>query len=132
MPAYIVRLVPQINGSYEHEWYEAAAMMLRRVMETLIIELYSRRGWARDVQDADTNEFFALKALIDKLTGDARLNMQRRTIEGLKKVKELGDAAAHDFRIRIRKSDLDRIQSAVRLTCERLVFTIGETSPTST
>ena len=129
MPAYIIRLVPQINGSYEHEWYEGTAMVLRRLMETLIIELYSRRGWSRDVQDPDTNEFVPLKALIDKLNGDARLHMQRRTIDGLKKVKEVGDTAAHDFRIMIRKSDLDKIQSAVRLTCERLIFTIGESAP---
>ena len=131
MPPYIVRLVPQINGSYEHEWYEGAAMVLRRLMETLIIELYSRRGWSQDVQDPGTNEFVPLKALIGKLNGDARLHMQRRTIDGLNKVKEVGDTAAHDFRIRIRKSDLDKIQSAVRLTCERLIFTIGESAPTA-
>jgi hypothetical protein len=130
MPAYITRLVPQVNGAYECEWYEAAAMVLRRIMETLIIELYTRRGWTQDVQDPDTNEFLMLKPLINKLNGDARLRMQRRTIEGLEMVKLLGDAAAHDFRIRIRKPDLDRIQSAVRLTCERLVFTIGESAPT--
>ena len=131
MPHYIVRLVPQINGAYEHEWYEAAAMILRRLVETLIIELYSRRGWTIEVQDPATKEYLLLQALIDKINGDPRLHMQRRTIEGLKKVKELGDTAAHDFKIRIRKSDLDRIQSAVRLSIERLIFTIGETAPTS-
>ena len=131
MPPYIVRLVPQINGTYDQEWYEGTAMVLRRLVETLIIELYTRRGWSRDVQDPDTNEFLQLKSLIDKLNGDARLRMQRRTIDGLTKVKEVGDTAAHDFRIRIRKSDLDRIQSAVRLTCERLIFTIGESAPTA-
>jgi hypothetical protein len=130
MPEYITRLIPQVNGAYEREWYEAAAMVLRRVMETLIIELYTRRGWTQDVQDPSTNEFLMLKALINQLNGDARLHMQKRIIEGLSKVKELGDTAAHDFRVRIRKSDLDRIQSAVRLTCERLVFTIGESAPT--
>jgi len=132
MPPYILRLVPQINGAYENEWYEAAAMVLRRLVEALIIELYSRRGWMSEVQDPDTREFLLLKALIGKLNGDARLHMQRRTIEGLNKVKDLGDTAAHDFKIRIRKSDLDGIQSSVRLVLERLIFTIGETSPTST
>ncbi len=130
MPDYITRLVPQLNGAYDYEWYEGAAIMLRRIMETLIIELYTRRGWQQDVQDSASNEFLMLKGLIDRLNGDARLRMQRRTIDGLSKVKELGDTAAHDFRIRIRKSDLDRIQSSVRFTCERLVFTIGESAPT--
>ncbi len=97
-------------------------MVLRRLMETLIIELYSRRGWSQDVQDPGTNEFMPLKALIDKLNADGRLHMQRRTIDGLNKVKEVVDTAAHDFRIKIRKSDLDKIQSAVRLTCDRLIL----------
>lgn len=131
MPDYISRLVPQINGTYANEWYEASAMVLRRLAETLVIELYTRRGWQKDVQDPSTNEFLMLKGLIDKLTGDGRLSVQRRTIDGLKKVKELGDTASHDFRIRIRKSHLDNIQSQVQLTCERLVFTIGESAPTA-
>lgn len=131
MPPYIVRLVPQINGTYDNEWFEGTAMVLRRLMETLIIELYTRRGWHKEVQDHGTNEFLQFKSLIDKLNGDARLGMQKRTIDGLKSVKEVGDTAAHDFRIRIRKSDLDKIQSAVRLTCERLIFTIGESAPTT-
>ena len=130
MPAYVTRLVPQINGTYENGWYEGTAMVLRRLTETLIIELYTRRGWKQDVQDHTNNEFLMLKGLIDKLNGDARLRTPSRTIDGLNRVKELGDVAAHDFRIRISKSDLDRIQSAVRLTCERLVFTIGESAPT--
>lgn len=130
MPPYVTRLVPQINGTYQGEWFEATAMLLRRLMETLIIELYTRRGWVQDVQDPGTNEYHMLKALIGKLNADPRLHMQRRTIDGLSKVKELGDTAAHDFKIWIRKSDLDRIQSPVRLTCERLVFTIGESAPT--
>jgi len=129
MPPYITRLVPQINGTYEYAWYEGSSMVLRRLVETLIIELYTRRGWKQDVQDPTSNEFLMLKGLIDKLNGDARLRMPKRTIDGLNKVKELGDVAAHDFKIRITKSDLDRIQSAMRLTCERLVFTIGESAP---
>jgi hypothetical protein len=129
MPPYITRLVPQINGTYAYGWYEGSSMVLRRLVETLIIELYARRGWKQDVQDPTSNEFLMLKGLIDKLNGDARLRMPKRTIEGLNKVKELGDVAAHDFKIRITKSDLDRIQSAMRLTCERLVFTIGESAP---
>jgi hypothetical protein len=129
MPEYITRLVPQLNGCFDYQWNEACAMILRRIMETLIVELFTRRGFEKDVQDASTHEFLMLKGLIDKLNGDARLNIQKRTVEGLNKVKELGDTAAHDFRIRIRRSDLERIQTSVRLTCERLVFKIKETAP---
>ena len=41
------------------------------------------------------------------------------------------NSAAPDFRVRIRESGLDSIQSSVWLTCERLIFTIGESAPQS-
>jgi hypothetical protein len=131
MPVYISRLLPQLNGAYNNEWFEAAAMILRRFVETLIIELYTRRGCQPEIQDSVTNEYFMLKALIDKLNGDPRFGMQSRVIAGLKAIKELGDMAAHDFRIRIRKTDLDRIQSSARVAIERLIFVIGASAPTS-
>ena len=120
MPEYIQRLVPQINGAYDKEWYEASAMVLRRLVETLIIELYSRRGWTSEVQDPYTREFQLLKTLIDKINGDKRLHMQRRTIEGLNKVKELGDTAAHDFDQN--QEDRSRPNSVGRSPCHRETY----------
>ncbi|MEJ2223653.1 MAG: hypothetical protein P8X49_00785 [Syntrophobacterales bacterium] len=36
---YIERIVFQINGSYEKGWFDACAVMMRRLLETLFIEL---------------------------------------------------------------------------------------------
>ena len=41
---YIVNIVYQINGTYEYGWYDACAVMLRRLMESLIIEAYIDKG----------------------------------------------------------------------------------------
>lgn len=131
MPTYISRLLPQLNGAFDNGWYEATAMILRRLVETLIIELYTRRSCQSEIQDKTTNEYLMLKALIDKLNGDPRFGMQSRVITGLKAVKDLGDIAAHDFKIRIRKTDLDRIQTSTRVAIERLIFVIGTSAPTS-
>lgn len=129
MPEYITRLLPQLNGAFDFEWHESCAMLLRRLAETLVIELYVRRGWEVDVRDPASNEFLMLKSLIQKLNGDSRLHIERRTIDGLERIKDLGNTAAHDFRIRIRRSDLNRLQTAARLSFERLVFKINETAP---
>ena len=37
---YIERVVYQINGSYEKGWFDACAVMMRRLLETLIIEVF--------------------------------------------------------------------------------------------
>ena len=39
-PGNFVRVVDQINGAYERGWYDACAVMLRRLLEMLIIEAY--------------------------------------------------------------------------------------------
>jgi hypothetical protein len=130
MPHYIERLVPQVNGTFENDWYEASAMILRKFVEILIIELYVRRGAHADIVEPTTNEYLMLKPLIDKLTGDPRFGIPARVIAGLKNVKELGDIAAHDFKIRVRKSDLEKIQNSTRVAIERLIFVVGSSAPT--
>ena len=35
---YIERVVAQINGTYENGWYDGCAVMIRRLLETLIVK----------------------------------------------------------------------------------------------
>ena len=37
---YIERVVAQINGTYENGWYDGCAVMMRRLLETLIATVY--------------------------------------------------------------------------------------------
>ena len=37
---YIERVVAQINGTYENGWYDGCAVMIRRLLETLIATVY--------------------------------------------------------------------------------------------
>jgi hypothetical protein len=53
--AYIERVVSQINGSYDHGFYDCCAVMCRRLVETLIIEVYESRARARDIKATDDN-----------------------------------------------------------------------------
>ena len=77
----------------------------------------------------DDGDFFTLNALINKICGDQRVGLEGRAHTGLKELKNLGDIAAHDFRVKIRKFDLEKIRSDVRFTCERLLFKITGTGP---
>lgn len=121
-PDFMMRLIPQINGCWEKEYYEACAMVVRRLVETVIIYLYAQRGWLSEVRDPTTKDFFTLKALVNKVCGDPRVALERRIQDGLKELKELGDIATHDFRVRIRRSDLENLRLQLRVTCERLLF----------
>src|ERR1700730_10367293 len=50
---YIERVSNQINGAYENGWYDACAVMLRRLIETLIIESFEHHKIAGKIQNAN-------------------------------------------------------------------------------
>jgi hypothetical protein len=54
-----------INGAYENGWYDACAVMLRRLVETLIIETFEHHNIAHKIQNA-SGDFLFLRDLIDK------------------------------------------------------------------
>ncbi len=124
-PSYIVRILPQINGCWERKWYEACAVMIRRLVETLISHLYDRRGWAAELRDPKTQERYGLRRMVDKVCGDARLGLDRRAHDDLKRLKDLGDVSAHDFRIAVKRGDLEAVRDPLRFTTERLMFESG-------
>ena len=128
MPDYITRLVPQANGCWERGWYEGCALVLRRLVETLIIELYHQRGWIADIRDAD-GTFSKLQTLVDKVCGDGRIGLGKNPKRGLSEIKKFGDVAAHDHRVKVRKSDLEPQRTNLRLACERLVFITSKKGP---
>jgi hypothetical protein len=129
-PDYIVRIVPQINGCWQRKWFEACAVMIRRLVETLICHLYERRGWKAELLDPKTKERYGLRRMVDKICGDARFGLERRAADDLKRLVDLGDVSAHDFRITVKPGDLENLREALRLTAERLLFESNVSSAT--
>ena len=61
---YIERVCHQINGSYENGWYDACAVMMRRLIETLIIEAFEHHKLDNKIKNASTGDFFFLRILL--------------------------------------------------------------------
>src|ERR1700757_3116845 len=62
---YIEKIANQINGAYENGWYDACAVMLRRLTETLIIETFEHHGVADQIKGAN-GDYMYLRDLITK------------------------------------------------------------------
>ena len=60
---YLEKVVNQINGCYEKGWFDACAVMIRRLIETLIIECFEKHKIAAKIQGAD-GDFLYLSDLI--------------------------------------------------------------------
>src|SRR5262249_17054893 len=105
---YIEKVVVQANGCYEHGWYDACSVMVRRLVETLIIELYEAKGKEAEIKNT-AGDFFMLSALVDGTLADKAWNLSRETKRALPELKSVGDRSAHSRRFFARKQDVDKI-----------------------
>jgi hypothetical protein len=122
---YLERVVIQANGSYEHKWYDACSVMIRRIVETLIIELYEAKGRASDVKDARNGEYLMLSGLISTILKDAAWHLGRETKGALPEVKTLGDRSAHNRYYLATKQDIDRVIPGLRIIADELLSLSG-------
>jgi hypothetical protein len=68
---YVEKIVVQINGTYEHGWFDACAVMIRRLIETLIIELYEKHGIADRIKNPN-GDFLQLGDLVTKMLAETQ------------------------------------------------------------
>jgi hypothetical protein len=120
---YIESVCRQLNGCFRSAYYDAASVMLRRLMETLISEAYEHLAREGEIQDGDGN-YFMLKQLVERASGKpphAGLKLGRDAKKNLDDVKALGDRSAHNRRFTAHAPDLANIQSGVRTTAQELI-----------
>jgi hypothetical protein len=120
---YIESVCKQLNGCFRAAYYDAASVMLRRLMETLIIEAYEYLKRENEIKDGDGN-YFMLKHLVDRANGrppHVGLNLGRDAKKNLEDVKALGDKSAHNRRFVAHAPDLVNIQTGVRTAAQELI-----------
>jgi hypothetical protein len=121
---YIENVVRQINASYDVGLYDCCAVMCRRLLETLIIEVYEHLGRAADIKGND-GHFFMFADLLRTISRDTAFNISRNPQRGLEDFKKLGDLSAHNRRFNAHKSDIDQIKSGLRISSEELLHLAG-------
>lgn len=99
--------------------------MMRRLMETLIIECFEKHEIAHKIKDPKTGEFFFLRDLIDTLLNEPTWNLGRNTKGALPKLKSVGDQSAHSRRFVAHREDIDKISNEFRVVCQELLFVAG-------
>ncbi|GES46553.1 hypothetical protein FBZ98_101544 [Rhizobium sp. ERR 922] len=121
---YIERIANQVNGAYENGWYDAAAVMLRRLMETLIIEVFEKYSIADRIKNP-AGDFFFLRDLITSTLNETAWNLSRNTKQALPKLKDVGDKSAHSRRYLAHRTDLDQLLPDIRMVVQELLFLAG-------
>jgi len=117
---YIEKTVFQINASYDSGLFDCCAVMCRRLLETLIIELYESVDRQADIKASDNN-FLMFADLLSILEQNQSFNLSRNGLQGLRDFKKLGDLSAHNRRFNARREDVDRIRDGIRVASEELL-----------
>jgi hypothetical protein len=118
--AYLERVVYQINAAYDTHLFDCCAVMCRRLVESLIIEVYDRAGRADEIRGSD-RQFLQLNGLLSYFENDMSFSTGRNALQGLRDFKKLGDLSAHNRRFNARKDDIDRVRDGLRIAVEELV-----------
>jgi hypothetical protein len=121
---YLEKTANQINGCYEHGWFDACAVMIRRLVETLIIEAFEHNGIAHKIQDSAGN-FVGLQDLISRTLCEQKWNLARGTKKGLPKLKSVGDLSAHSRRYVAHRQDIEKVIDDLRVVVQEMVFLAG-------
>lgn len=121
---YIEKVANQANGCYENGWYDACAVLVRRLIETLVIEAYEKHSIASKIKNTN-GEFFYLRDLIGHCLGEPAWNLTRNCKQALPKLKDIGDKSAHSRRYIAQRGDIDPMLADIRLVVQEFLYLAG-------
>ena len=120
---YLEKIGFQMCACYEAGLYDASLVMMRKLLETLIIECFERYNIENEIKDNNGN-FFYLSDLIPKFINSNKWNVSRNLSSYIKEVKKYGDLSAHNRRFFAHKSDFDKFKFELRQTVQEIVLLI--------
>ena len=120
---YLEAVCAQVNGCYSHGFYDACAVMARRLVETLLIECFEATNAAALIQDGKA-DFLPLDKIISVFLTQPNWNASRDTkkaLTSLPRLKAIGDRSAHNRRYIAGKEDIDKAALDLRVVIQELV-----------
>jgi len=120
---YIEKIANQVNGCYEKGWFDACAVMIRRLLETLIIEVFESKGLESNIKK--DGDYFYLRDMINVLLQEPLFNLGRNTKKALPKLKDIGDKSAHSRRFIAIRQDIDELKTDLRVVIQELLIISG-------
>lgn len=120
---YIEKVTNQANGCYQKGWYDAAAVMVRRLLETLIIEAFEHHEIAHKIKKGD--DFLFLRDLISATLAETTWNLSRNTRQALPRLKDIGDKSAHSRYYNAVRDDLAPLLLDIRMCVQELTHHAG-------
>lgn len=123
--SYIVAIANQINGAYANGWYDACAVMIRRFIETLLIETFEEHKVAQNIKLPSTGDYMFLRDMIAVTLNETAWSPSRTLKAALPKLKDVGDKSAHNRYFIAKRGDIQPLIGDIRTVVEELLLQSG-------
>jgi hypothetical protein len=121
---YSRRTLLQANGCYTNRWFDASSVMIRKLVESLIIDVYEHGGKQTEITDKD-GSYFMLSGLVMAIANQTHWSLQRETKQSLPALKKIGDRAAHNRRYEATRQDIDSLLTGLRSVADDFAHLAG-------
>lgn len=121
---YLDKLIKQINHSYINNCYDAAAVLMRRMFEVLLVLSYQNLGIDNEIKDASGNGYLMLEAIVNNAKNNQTLKLSRIKKE-FDTFRMVGNFSAHNITYTAGKKDIDDIKLNYRVMLEELYSKAG-------
>ncbi|MCW2259606.1 MULTISPECIES: hypothetical protein [Sphingobacterium] len=117
---YLVDFAKEASCCYDFSLYNSCFFMLRKLLETLIIELFERHGLESQIKNGNGGYYF-LSDLIAKMSEQKTWHLTKIVKIDILKVKKFADSSVHSKRFSAKKTDIDNLKTEIRIIIEELV-----------
>lgn len=121
---YLDKLIFQINHSYENNCYDAAAVLMRRLFELLLIMAYQNIGIDNEIKDPNGSGYKMLDGIVKNAIGNSKLKLSRIKMD-FDSFRLVGNNSAHGIFYIAGKKDIDDIKIRYRVMLEELYNKAG-------
>jgi hypothetical protein len=121
---YLESIASQAITGYDYGLFDASSVMIRKLLETLIIESFERKKLEDKIKNGQGFYFYLSDLITELINEKDTFTISRNTLQSLPKLKKLGDMSAHNRRYVAKKSDIENVKDELRTTLEELVHII--------
>jgi hypothetical protein len=126
---FLQKVAFQVNACYLATAYDGCAVMMRKLVESLIIDCFERHNIADKIKHKGTDDYVMLRDLVKAFLAEtAWQGVGRNVKSGLDKLKDLkgtGDLSAHTRFYTARREYIDELKTDLRVVVERLLYLSG-------
>ena len=121
----IQSLCKQINASYEHNLFDCTAVIMRRLLESLLVLCYQNTGIEADIMDKSGLYHITLDKIIKNAEQNKALSLSANTRREMALFKDLGNYSAHKIWYNCTQQDIKPHILKYRAIIEELMYKSG-------